>query len=344
MSDFVMDIWYFAGISKDVKPGEMHRIEIAGEPINLGRSKSGEVFAMRDICPHWSAPLSKGRIVDGTVECPYHGWRFGTSDGTCKAIPALCSEDKTDTQKIRVRTYPIREVGALIWVFLSKDKKGEDPKVDPPSIPFAKNKPIIDDIFMLDCPMDQAVIGLMDPAHGPFVHQNKWWRTQGSMHDKAKKFEPRPLGFAMAAHSPSSNSFAYKLLGGKPTTEITFYLPGARTEEIKVGKRTILSLTIVSPVDDERTTIRQLFFTDMLKFKMILPLARSGARKFLRQDRDIMALQKMGLKYNPKQMYVGDADAQARWYFVIKKEWAKSRAEGREFVNPVKPQTLRYRS
>ncbi|MCY0886083.1 MAG: 3-isopropylmalate dehydratase small subunit, partial [Firmicutes bacterium] len=48
--------------------------------------RAGQVYAMRDICPHRAAPLSAGRLVDKpgegeTIECPYHGWRF-RPDGT----------------------------------------------------------------------------------------------------------------------------------------------------------------------------------------------------------------------------------------------------------------------
>jgi len=45
MSDFVLDIWYFAGLSTDLRKGQMHRIMIAGEPINLGRDKAGRLNA-----------------------------------------------------------------------------------------------------------------------------------------------------------------------------------------------------------------------------------------------------------------------------------------------------------
>ena len=67
-----------------------------------------------------------------------------------------------------------------------------------------------------------AIVGLMDPAHGPYVHQQWWWRSAKRQLDKAKLFEPRELGFSMARHAPSKNSRAYRLLGGQPETEITF--------------------------------------------------------------------------------------------------------------------------
>jgi len=43
-------------------------------------------------------------------------------------------------------------------------------------------------------------------------------------------------------------------------------------------------------------------------------------------------------------MLIEDADTQAKWYHAIKREWAYSNKEGREFKNPVKAKTLKWRS
>jgi len=71
--------------------------------------------------------------------------------------------------------------------------------------------------------------------------------------------------------------------------------------------------------------------------RLIKPIFRAGVRRFLKQDSGILQLQRPGLTRR-------DADAQARWYFAFKKEWAAAHKEGREFVHPVKAQTLRYRT
>lgn len=344
-SEFVFDIWYFAGLSRDVRVGDLSRVVIAGEPITLGRKRDGTVFALRDICPHRAAPLSQGRIVNDTVECPYHGWQFNTSDGACSHIPALTEAQAMDTTRIKVRHFPVVENGALLWVYISRDKRfSGTPPIDPPAFPFANRKPLMDDALTLNCHVDHAVIGLMDPAHGPFVHRQWWWRSAKSMHEKSKAFEPRERGFAMAAHSPSSNSFAYKLLGGKPITEITFRLPGIRTEEITVGEKMLLSFTAVTPIDADHTQIRQVFFTDITTLKLLSPALRIGARKFLRQDADMVDLQQMGLAFDPTLMLIEDSDTQAKWYHALKREWASANKDGREFVNPVKAKTLHWRS
>ena len=336
MSELLSDIWYFAGLVDDfARPA---RVVVAGEPILIGL-ENGEPFALRDICPHRAAPLSAGRLTAGEVECPYHGWRFGT-DGVCTLIPSLVDGQKVDPSRIRVRTYSAARTGRIAWVWLGEG----EPTYAPPLYPLTDRKPLLSDGLTLDCHVDHAVTGLMDPAHGPYVHAQWWWRSQHSAHEKSKAFEPRPMGFSMVAHTPSSNSFAYRLLGGTPETEIAFRLPGIRTEHIRAGSRQVLSFTAVTPETETATRIRQVFFTDHPVAYALRPLVRAAARRFLRQDARMVDLQRTGLAYAPRLMLIDDADTQAKWYYQLKREWAASRAQGRDFLNPVKPRTLRWRS
>src|SRR4051812_9503597 len=48
----------------------------------------GAVRAFPARCPHRLVPLSAGSVVGGELQCPYHGWRFG-SDGQCAEVPSL---------------------------------------------------------------------------------------------------------------------------------------------------------------------------------------------------------------------------------------------------------------
>ncbi|MDI1365599.1 MAG: Rieske 2Fe-2S domain-containing protein, partial [bacterium] len=59
---FVMDAWYVAALSPDLKPGKMAPREYLGEPVLLGRTKAGQAYAIRDVCPHRAAALSAGRV------------------------------------------------------------------------------------------------------------------------------------------------------------------------------------------------------------------------------------------------------------------------------------------
>jgi phenylpropionate dioxygenase-like ring-hydroxylating dioxygenase large terminal subunit len=347
---FLRDIWYFAALSGDLEPGRLQRCEILGEPVLFGRTRSGVAFALRDICPHRAAPLSAGRLhgePDGsqTVECPYHGWRFRT-DGACAAIPSLVEGQDVDIARVGVRRYPLAEQQGMVFVWMASDpRRAAEPDQPPPRFEGVVGRgPKLVDRMVFQAHVDHAVIGLMDPAHGPYVHQQWWWRSRHSQIDKAKAFEPRDAGFAMVRHAPSSNSRAYRLLGGAPLTEITFRLPGLRWEHVQVGRRQVLSLTCLTPVDESHTRITQMIWSDHPVFWLLKPFIASGARAFLRQDAAMVDLQNQGLRYDPTLMWIDDADTQAKWYQALKREWSAARAEGRAFANPVQPRTLRWRS
>ncbi len=347
---FLTDTWYFAALSSDLKPGKLSRLELLGEPVLLGRSAAGKLIALRDICPHRAAPLSAGRFhreASGaeTVECPYHGWRFG-ADGACTAIPSLVADQEMDVSRIRVRRYAIAESQDLVFVWVGSGHRVDgEPNEAPPTFPgIVGGGPKLVDRMDFDAHIDHAVVGLMDPAHGPYVHQQWWWRSKSSQHEKAKRFEPRDQGFAMVRHEPSKNSRAYAILGGEPLTEITFRIPGMRWEHVTVGKRQVLSLTCLTPVNDKTTRITQIVWSDHPAFFFLKPFIAAGARVFLRQDGDMVNLQNQGLKYDPSLLWIDDADRQAKWYQQLKREWIASRREDRAFVNPVEAATLRWRS
>jgi phenylpropionate dioxygenase-like ring-hydroxylating dioxygenase large terminal subunit len=314
---------------------------LLGEPVLIGRDAAGAPFALRDLCPHRGVPLSCGRFDGTEVECCYHGWRFAT-DGRCTAIPSLVDGQGIDAAKIRAAAYPAREVQGNIWVYFGVDPAGA-PEI--PVIPdIGERRYAMVETVRFPGAIDHAVVGLMDPAHGPFVHQSWWWRSRRSIHEKAKTFVPSPWGFTMTRHAPSSNSRAYRLLGGAPETEIAFRLPGIRIEHIRAGRHILCNLTAVTPIDEGTTEVNHVVYWTMPWLRPLRPLLRLFVRKFLHQDRDIVALQQQGLRHAPSLLLINDADSQAKWYYRLKQEYARARAEGRDFVNPIKPRVLRWRS
>ena len=119
-----------------------------------------------------------------------------------------------------MRSYPVRESQGMVFVWMASDPRtAPDPDHEPPLFPgVAGGEAKMVEWMDFDAHVDHAVVGLMDPAHGPYVHQQWWWRSEQSMHEKAKAFEPREQGFAMVRHAPSSNSRACRSLGGAPAT------------------------------------------------------------------------------------------------------------------------------
>ena len=149
------------------------------------------------------------------------------------------------------------------------------------------------------------------------------------MHEKSKEFAPSPWGFTMVRHAPSRNSRAYKLLGGTPATEIQFRLPGVRIEHIRAGRHTLCNLTAVTPIDENATEINHAIYWTMPWLTPLRPLLRPFVKAFLGQDRDIVAQQQLGLRHDPPLLLIDDSDTQAKWYYRLKAEYVRARAEGR---------------
>ena len=89
------------------------RVEVFGIPFVLYRNAAAEPIAHLDRCPHRNVPLSQGRCLpDGTLECPYHGWRFA-SDGSCVLIPGLVTKPR---ETHRVETYRVTCKYGILWL------------------------------------------------------------------------------------------------------------------------------------------------------------------------------------------------------------------------------------
>ena len=314
----------------------MLSVQIMDEPVLFFRTSTGLVSAIKDICPHRGIPFRFGQIINDMVECHYHGWKFD-GNGVCQEIPSLTSEQKLDCTKIKVKAYPVKEQYGGIWIFMGDATYNPMQTAQPPlMLDFTSTaKPQLCEVVEFPCHIDHAVIGLMDPAHGPYVHQSWFWRSSKSAYEKHKKFGPVNYGFQMKRHEPSKNSKAYRLLGGEPTTEITFRLPGTRVEHVQVGKRSFYSLTALMPISENRTQVLQMAFWNIPWLSLAKPLVKSFGHTFLGQDLLAVTKQQEGLKFDPSLMLINDADTQAKWYYSLKKEWSNHLLEKRDFKNPV---------
>ncbi|MFX8289620.1 Rieske 2Fe-2S domain-containing protein, partial [Acinetobacter baumannii] len=61
-------------------------VRLLGQDLVLWRH-SGRAVEWLDLCIHRGARLSLGRVTNGELVCPYHGWRYDL-DGTCTLLPA----------------------------------------------------------------------------------------------------------------------------------------------------------------------------------------------------------------------------------------------------------------
>jgi len=75
-----------------------------GERIAVFRS-GNQVSAITNVCAHQGGPLGEGKVIDGCVTCPWHGWQYRPQDG---CAPPPFTE--------RVATYQVRVVAGRVQV------------------------------------------------------------------------------------------------------------------------------------------------------------------------------------------------------------------------------------
>src|SRR6202050_380735 len=350
--------WYRALPGAQASRNRLHKAMLLETPLVIGRDRQGKAFALRDACPHRGMPLSCGRFDGQNLECSHHGLEVDPPSVQCQLIPSLTSDQELKVDRIYAGSYPCEENDGYVWVFVPEPPssgagvtKSVEPSFPAPRVPIFDGKYKIAHLTAdLPCSVDHGIIGLMDPAHGPFVHQAWWWRSRHSLHEKQKNSEPIPMGFRMSAHTPSSNSAPYKLLKAlykaPVTTVIDFVLPNMRFEQIRCGRAWFSSRATVTPIR------RDLCRLDFCAAWHVPPVGgaigtalRFFGPRFIHQDTDTMTKQSIGLKHQPKLMLIDDADRPAKWYFALKAACLESRRSGTPMVHPMAgPVVLRWRS
>ena len=343
------DCWYLALLGRRLKRGRMVAKTLLGEPVVIGRRADGEIFALRNICPHRGMPLHHGQIEDGGVRCCYHGWKFSTEDGRCIDIPSLTADQTFHLERVRVTLYPCREVQGNIWIYIPRNGTRRETPADLPPVPHLPDIGERGPRFALSmdfaCDIDQAVVGLMDPTHLGYVHTSWWWHKRNRQPRlKEKSYVPFGTGFRLERHELKSGARPYRILGKNVSTEITFQLPAVRVEHIKGDRHSVVSLTAITPLTDTTSEVHQCMYWTIRGLGLLSPIMQRLARTFLGQDREVVIRQAAGLAYDPPLMLIDDADTQAKWYYRLKQRQLECQEQGKPFQSPLKPRILRYRS
>ena len=91
--------------SDALKPGEVSEVIAGGTAICVANVE-GNFYAISNTCPHADGPLGEGPLNGSLVSCPYHGWEFDVTDGSCKTNPSgsvMTYEVKVERNAVCVR-------------------------------------------------------------------------------------------------------------------------------------------------------------------------------------------------------------------------------------------------
>jgi nitrite reductase/ring-hydroxylating ferredoxin subunit/uncharacterized membrane protein len=95
------------GSSDDLKESQMKLLRVNGKRLVLARTADGYTV-FEDACTHRGGSLAGGVLIEGTVQCLWHGSQFRTDSGKVHCGPA----------KKAIKTYEVKETknGELVLV------------------------------------------------------------------------------------------------------------------------------------------------------------------------------------------------------------------------------------
>src|SRR5215475_12003972 len=89
--------------TSELAPGLLTWVAVEGERIVLA-NVDGSFHAMRDVCGHRNAPLSRGKLFGHLIECPLHFAQFDVRTGELVSGPVSTA----------IPTYEVRVEGDTV--------------------------------------------------------------------------------------------------------------------------------------------------------------------------------------------------------------------------------------
>lgn len=285
----IVHIWQIACRAKAAYRKPI-RVIVNGRPMVVFRAGASGFAALEDRCAHRNAPLSQGRICEGRLVCPYHGWEYDR-DGRVVRVAALSQADSPTS--ITIERFHTVEQDGFVWV-----AGGDCPPATAPPRFAGMREPGWTAFTMqtrFRATTEACLENFLDCPHAAFVHRH-WFRTAT---DEPVRVDVRTLEDGAVAEfftEPRKSSLVWWLLAprrGEMRHTDRFIAPSmSRVDyEFPSGLR-----YIISSFCTERTAHETEVFTVIaFRWGWLGPLVRLYfeplSRYIIRQDVKMLAAQ-----------------------------------------------------
>ncbi len=294
--------WFVACRSSELRRRPLS-LRLWGLPIVVFRAGDA-VGALLDRCPHRNIPLSGGRVVEGTLQCPYHGWRF-RPDGACALVPGLSG---APGRAQAATGFPVREQQGFVWIWGDLDAP---PEGEPFRFRYADDRSYLTVRRRVHAQgsIHMVAENALDVPHTAFVHSGLFRSDRPErtpircvVERSADRVtceyvgEARPEGLVGRLLSPS---------GGTVVHFDRFYLPSVVEVEYRIGDENhVLVNAALTPNDDYETTLHAVVSVrTRLPAWLLAPIVLPFALWIFRQDAHLLARQTRALQAFGEQRY-----------------------------------------
>jgi phthalate 4,5-dioxygenase len=160
--------WLVVGTTQDLHDIPQ-AVKVLGEELVLFRDEFGKLGLLGLHCPHRGTSLEYGDIEDGGIRCPYHGWLFNIG-GQCLEMPAEPKDSKFP-QKVKHLSYPVQELGGLIFAYMGPDQASPPPLPKYRALVDATGQRSLEATRLYDYNWFNFIENGADPAHFSILHR-----------------------------------------------------------------------------------------------------------------------------------------------------------------------------
>jgi phenylpropionate dioxygenase-like ring-hydroxylating dioxygenase large terminal subunit len=251
--------WYVIGTKSDFSTNKPIKATIWNKNYVVWKNKENEYIALVDACPHKGASLSKGKICNKHIVCPYHGYEFD-ENGVLDKIPGISFQPSTvyDVSKYKV----IERNG---WVYLNTFS-------DIAKFYNSDDTPFIDNIYSEPEATNNSAVVFLEMnfnCYSRILSENSLDIMHiGFVHTFGNKMRPEPIESQPPQqvginHYKSSYlyeagrmSFARKVFGVKELrVENEFILPHTTVARILFGDYVSTVVTFALPISENKSKL-----------------------------------------------------------------------------------------
>lgn len=267
-------VWTPVALSTELRRAPLG-LTVASTPVVLFRDEAGRAHALVDRCPHRAVKLSLGRVENGCLRCPFHGWQFD-GDGSCRAVPW---HPNAKRDALAAQPLATRERGGLLWIFTGAASAAKDE----PSIPqelLDTDVVLTGSVFTWATHWTRAVENMVDDAHLPFVHPRTIGRGMQKSPSSTLTLDvtEQPWGYSWRAVVDG--------VAAEWASELRF--PNVSLLRIPVPGQKLGICFAAVPVDAHHVRVLQLSYRNLLRSPLLHPVFRFINRRVLREDQAVV--------------------------------------------------------
>ena len=290
-----MEGWFPVAWSHEIER-KPRACRLSGRPLVIYRTEEGSVVAFDDRCPHRHAPLSQGKLVEGTLQCPYHGWSFDQA-GQCVRIPASLAQESIERAP-PLTSWRVYEGMGLVWVAPQSGKLftpwDELPEMQ---ASMRDSQTTIEFEKLFEGHVVDVAENILDVPHTAFLHASLFRTDESRNRVEAELVRYGGIAEVHYHGEPRPSGWLGKLLapeGGEVEHVDRYIWPAIAQVHYRLGDHWIDVWNFLQPIDDATTHMRTVLCGSIPRWsKPLLPVIKKVALSVVDQDAEMLKAQQM---------------------------------------------------